>query len=179
MIPVMPPGGYEHPAAAATPVAEPSPGSGSSPGLSPGASPMARPPPPTELAPSIERVSSTPAGQAPQISPQMGKGPSPSDRADLLAPYTATASSSAPDASAAPVLAAPAAPQPQTLMRSFSLNTSTYRIQWHVDARKLRGNDKQAVSPPFEISFGGQAVTFKMMIYPKVVSDAKGGASFK
>jgi len=186
MIPVMP-GGYEPPAAAA-PVAECSPGSGSSPGRSPGASPNAWPPPPPELAPSIERVSSG-AGQAPQFSPQMGTGQSPSDRADLLASYAdddnttksdaAAASSSAPAAASAPVLAVPAAPQPQTLMRSFSLSTCNVRIQWHVDARKLRGNDKQAVSPPFELSFGNQLVTFKMMLYPKVVSDAKGGASFK
>jgi hypothetical protein len=50
-----------------------------------------------------------------------------------------------------------------------------------VDARKLKGNDKQAVSPAFELSFGPEFpnVTFKMMIYPKVSSDAKGGASFK
>lgn len=72
-------------------------------------------------------------------------------------------------------------PQPQTLTRHLSVSTGYFRVFWTVDARKLRGNDKQAVSPPFELSFGENYpnVTFKMMIYPKVVSDAKGGAAFK
>jgi len=186
MIPVMP-GGYQQPAA---PVAESSPGSGSSPGRSPGASPNARPPPPPQMAPSIERVSSTLAGQAPELSPQMGKGKSPA----LLASYAdgdnttkseaTAASASAPVASAAPVLAAPAtapAPQPQTLTRAFSMYSGTYRFHWHVPAHKLRRTDKQIVSPPFELSCGSEFpdVTFKMMIYPNVTNDAKGGASFK
>eukprot|EP00442_Polarella_glacialis_P008818 CAMPEP_0115083666 /NCGR_PEP_ID=MMETSP0227-20121206/20719_1 /TAXON_ID=89957 /ORGANISM="Polarella glacialis, Strain CCMP 1383" /LENGTH=422 /DNA_ID=CAMNT_0002472163 /DNA_START=59 /DNA_END=1327 /DNA_ORIENTATION=+ len=77
--------------------------------------------------------------------------------------------------------APPLAPQPQTLTRAFSVKSGFFRVHWTVDARKLRGNDKQAVSPPFELSFGSQFpnVTFKMMIYPKAVSDSKGGASFK
>jgi hypothetical protein len=72
-------------------------------------------------------------------------------------------------------------PQPQTLRRHYSTGSQTNRIYWTVDARKLKGNDKQAVSPPFDLSFGSQFpnVTFKMMLYPKVVNDAKGGASFK
>lgn len=72
-------------------------------------------------------------------------------------------------------------PQPQTLTRVFSVSRNAFRINWTVDARKLRGNDKQAVSPPFELSFGPghPSVTFKMMIYPKVSSENKGGASFK
>mmetsp|Transcript_75539 Transcript_75539/g.245634 ORF Transcript_75539/g.245634 Transcript_75539/m.245634 type:complete len:471 (+) Transcript_75539:70-1482(+) len=71
-------------------------------------------------------------------------------------------------------------PQPQTLTRHQS-PTGYFRVIWTVDARKLRGNDKGAVSPPFELSFGDQFpnVTFKMMLYPKVVNDAKGGSSFK
>merc|ERR1719217_1037191 len=46
-----------------------------------------------------------------------------------------------------------------------------YRVHWTVDARKLRSNDKQAVSPPFELSFGPHfpSVIFKMMAYPKVM----------
>lgn len=73
-------------------------------------------------------------------------------------------------------------PQPQTIecrlgdglgQRSF--------IRWTVDARKLRGNDKQVVSPPFEICFGPQfpKVIFKLMIYPKASNLTRGGAAFK
>jgi len=77
--------------------------------------------------------------------------------------------------------APPPAPQPQTLTRAFSVNSGFCRVHWTVDARKLRGNDKQAVSPPFELSFGPHfpQITFKMMIYPKATNDSKGGASFK
>lgn len=73
------------------------------------------------------------------------------------------------------------AAQPQTLTRAYSTNSGYFRVHWTVDARKLRGNDKQAVSPPFDLYFGHDCpqVTFKMMIYPKIVNDAKGGASFK
>lgn len=72
-------------------------------------------------------------------------------------------------------------PQPQTLNHEFSASSNMHQIDWTVDARKLRGNDKQAVSPPFEIWLGHRfpKVAFKMMIYPKHVSDGKGGASFK
>jgi len=75
----------------------------------------------------------------------------------------------------------PALPQPQTLTRAFSVTSGFYRVYWTVDARKLRANDKQAVSPPFQLSFGDHFpnVAFKMMIYPKIVNDSKGGASFK
>lgn len=71
-------------------------------------------------------------------------------------------------------------PQPQTLTQ-FQSQDGFCRVFWTVDARKLRGNDKGAVSPPFEFSFGEQAphVTFKLLLYPKVVNDAKGGSSFK
>merc|ERR1712187_757942 len=71
-------------------------------------------------------------------------------------------------------------PQPQTLTLQ-RIRCGHFRICWTVDARKLRGNDKQAVSPPFDLSFGTRLpnVTFKMMIYPKIIHAEKGGASFK
>jgi len=70
-------------------------------------------------------------------------------------------------------------PMPQTLQRSTSVSTRASRIEWTVDARKLRGNDKQAVSPSFDLVCAGRTLPFKMMIYPKQVTDQKGGASFK
>jgi hypothetical protein len=70
-------------------------------------------------------------------------------------------------------------PMPQTLQRSTSVSTNEARIEWVVDARKLRGNDKQAVSPPFDLTCGGSTLPFRIMIYPKQVTDQKAGASFK
>eukprot|EP00913_Durusdinium_trenchii_P026772 g25113.t1 len=64
----------------------------------------------------------------------------------------------------------PTVPQPQTLTRAFSVKSGFFRVHWTVDGRKLRGNEKQTVSPPFELSFGPKfpSVTFKMMIYPEM-----------
>lgn len=53
------------------------------------------------------------------------------------------------------------------------------RVSWTVDAKRLRGNDKIIVSPPFDLPGRGAHAAFKMMIRPKIVSDTKGGASFK
>mmetsp|Transcript_22043 Transcript_22043/g.38826 ORF Transcript_22043/g.38826 Transcript_22043/m.38826 type:complete len:388 (-) Transcript_22043:213-1376(-) len=66
--------------------------------------------------------------------------------------------------------------QPQTLKIRYKKPSGTYRVIWVVDARKLRGNDKQAVSPSFDLCCapGQQGTTFKMMIYPP-----KGSSCFK
>lgn len=71
-------------------------------------------------------------------------------------------------------------PQPQTLICHG--HRGSYFICWVVDARKLyNGNEKQAVSPPFDICLGPRfpKVTFKLMIYAKASADARGGATFK
>jgi len=62
----------------------------------------------------------------------------------------------------------PQVPQPQTLSRILDSN-GFYQVIWTVDARKLKSNDKQAVSPPFNLHFNEAYpdVTFKLMIYPK------------
>lgn len=77
------------------------------------------------------------------------------------------------------VATATSVPQPQTLSMQYASESQKYQVTWTVDARKLKGNDKQAVSPPFDIVFGTNRVTFKMMIYPKAHDESKGGASFK
>lgn len=72
-------------------------------------------------------------------------------------------------------------PPPQTLTRAFSVGSGAFRINWTVSATKLRSADKNAVSPPFELSFGGQhsSTKFKLMLFPKVSSEGKGGSSFR
>lgn len=54
------------------------------------------------------------------------------------------------------------------------------RTEWVVDARKLKGTDKQIVSPQFEVLVrpGAPGISFKMTLYPKSTS-SKGGVSFK
>merc|ERR1711972_272870 len=74
----------------------------------------------------------------------------------------------------------PALPPPmptQSLTRIMSPTSGCYRIIWNCDGKRLTSNDKQAVSPPFEFSFGVQypCVPFKMVIYPKTMSAGKGG----
>jgi len=49
------------------------------------------------------------------------------------------------------------------------------RVQWSVEAKKLKGSEKQVVSPPLEVSLGQGAppATFKLMLCPS------GGDSFR
>lgn len=62
----------------------------------------------------------------------------------------------------------PQVPQPQTLSCTLD-SLGFHQVIWTVDARKLNSNDKQAVSPPFDLRFNNTypEVTFKLMIYPK------------
>eukprot|EP00927_Polykrikos_kofoidii_P041827 TRINITY_DN3568_c0_g1_i2.p1 TRINITY_DN3568_c0_g1~~TRINITY_DN3568_c0_g1_i2.p1 ORF type:complete len:312 (-),score=52.33 TRINITY_DN3568_c0_g1_i2:44-886(-) len=126
-------------------------------------------------------------GQVPVVLPSPVAIPQPGVAIEQAAPASTPGNEVAPgdhpfeQSVAAAATEAPAAPQPHTLTRNMSTNSGRFRVHWTVDARKLRGNDKQAVSPPFELSFGSQYpnVIFKMIIYPMFVNDAKGGASFK
>lgn len=83
------------------------------------------------------------------------------------------------------VVAAPF--QPQTLSKTRSRITGSICINWTIDARKLRTNDRSVVSPVFDLSdqsldrltgLPAPPLPFKMTITPIVVSTAKGGASF-
>jgi hypothetical protein len=69
--------------------------------------------------------------------------------------------------------------KPQSLQMSACATTGRRRLEWIVDSRKLRGNDKQAVSPTFNLACGCILLPFKLMIYPNFVSDRQGGGSFK
>eukprot|EP00928_Gymnodinium_smaydae_P026775 TRINITY_DN20921_c0_g1_i1.p2 TRINITY_DN20921_c0_g1~~TRINITY_DN20921_c0_g1_i1.p2 ORF type:complete len:521 (-),score=110.81 TRINITY_DN20921_c0_g1_i1:2027-3532(-) len=64
------------------------------------------------------------------------------------------------------------------LQRAFSVSSSIYRVRWTVDSRKLKSKDTEAVSPPFELAFDKPA-DFKLLLRPRITSDAKGGACFK
>lgn len=66
--------------------------------------------------------------------------------------------------------------QPSVISRTQDKDVT--RIEWIVDARKIKGTDKVVVSPPFEMPSMFSAI-FKMMITPKFVMNGKGGASFK
>jgi len=53
-------------------------------------------------------------------------------------------------------------------------------VHWAVSARKLDGQDKQAVSQVFMVELPGHGPTpFKLVIYPKATNDGKHGAGFK
>lgn len=64
-------------------------------------------------------------------------------------------------------------------MSSYNDQRACYSVCWIVDARKLHGNDKQVVSPPFDVFIGPVSAVFKLMIYPRVSHDVRGGLSFK
>jgi hypothetical protein len=66
--------------------------------------------------------------------------------------------------------------QPQTLTRNVMPGTGIISISWCVDSKKLKSNDRVAVSPPFEIC---GVAPFKLMINALTSSSEKGGTSFK
>jgi len=71
---------------------------------------------------------------------------------------------------------------PQSLSQGRSRVTGSSFVYWTVDAKKLRSNDRLTVSPLFKLRDGhvnAPPLPFKMTVTPKVVSDGKGGASFR
>lgn len=72
--------------------------------------------------------------------------------------------------------------QPQSLSQLKDRRTGSSFVYWTVDAKKLRSNDRLTVSPLFKLCDGhtnAPPLPFKMTVTPKVVSDGKGGASFR
>jgi len=65
--------------------------------------------------------------------------------------------------------------KPQSLQMSTCATTGQRRLEWLVDSRKLRGNDKQAVSPSFDIACDGTEMPFRLMLYPKRSFKSSGG----
>jgi hypothetical protein len=73
---------------------------------------------------------------------------------------------------------------PHTIWCNYVPERRFFQVDWIVDARKMKGNDRQVVSPPFELpvfaASGQEAqVTFKLMICALSRGDWKGGTSFK
>merc|ERR1719262_1878764 len=68
---------------------------------------------------------------------------------------------------------------PGLLVRPATAAGCTH-VHWAVDARKLDGQDKQAVSQVFSVDLPDIGPTpFKLVLYPKATNDGKHGASFK
>jgi len=70
-----------------------------------------------------------------------------------------------------PFLKIPEAPttHPKVMTWTQCKDACCFNICWTLDARKVRGNDKQAVSPPVELPLapGGRHVKFRIMIFPR------------
>mmetsp|Transcript_8945 Transcript_8945/g.26295 ORF Transcript_8945/g.26295 Transcript_8945/m.26295 type:complete len:432 (+) Transcript_8945:68-1363(+) len=148
----------------------------------PGAVPA---PPPEAPALTVANAGTAPEAGSPPAAPATAPAapaPAPVPGPAPAAPAPAAAASSEPTAAPLPPLdevALPAAPpRAPVLQRVFSIGSNIYRIRWTVDARRLKSTDREAVSPMFELSCT-VPVQFKMVIRPKVVSNVRGGASFK
>jgi len=61
------------------------------------------------------------------------------------------------------------APRPQPLFWTQCRDACCFNVSWTLDARKVRGNDRQVVSPPVELPLApdGRQVKLRLMIYPK------------
>jgi len=69
-------------------------------------------------------------------------------------------------------------PTAHTISHAVSAATGVHRVVWTVDAEKLRSQERQAVSPSFELPMG-ESVVSRLVIFPKPAAGARGGASFK
>ncbi|CAK0881222.1 unnamed protein product [Prorocentrum cordatum] len=117
----------------------------------------------------------------PANAPRLEQPPADDPAAGLApraAPEGGAASSSA--GSRAPAHAE-RAPAPLGLQRELSGASEIHRkVRWTVHAKTLTANDKDIVSQPFELNVGVEGpVNFKLGLYPRVSSDARGGASFR
>jgi hypothetical protein len=73
-------------------------------------------------------------------------------------------------------------PQPTQQSKNLTLSQSPgyLHARWSMDARKLRSNDKHAVSPSFELPIkDGPKGPFKIIMQPKPTSLGHGGECFK
>jgi len=113
---------------------------------------------------------------APQLSPQLAPQLSP-ECLRRLVPRLARLPSAAEDTfvqiGEAPRL------QAHTVSQAVSAVSGLRRVLWTVDAGKLQGHERQAVSPFFEIPLGGQTASFRLVVIPRAPADVKGSASFK
>eukprot|EP00930_Biecheleria_cincta_P065615 TRINITY_DN5145_c2_g1_i1.p1 TRINITY_DN5145_c2_g1~~TRINITY_DN5145_c2_g1_i1.p1 ORF type:complete len:511 (+),score=107.38 TRINITY_DN5145_c2_g1_i1:83-1615(+) len=71
-----------------------------------------------------------------------------------------------------------ARPQAHTVRHSFDKESGMHQVWWAVDSSKLKGHERQTVSPSFELPFEGQSM-FRLVLIPTPNPDGKGGASFK
>jgi len=112
-----------------------------------------------------ELTTSRPGDSAPQTS--VGK-----------ASLTSIGSKSSPTQPQSPLVNQPAellyrmvnkAPRPQPLYWTQCRDACCFSVCWTLDARKVRGNDKQVVSPLLELPLapGGRHVKLRLMIYPR------------
>jgi len=66
------------------------------------------------------------------------------------------------------------------LSRARSTGSGCCRIHWVIEARKLSTQDKQVVSPQFDLDLPGLGATpFKLAIFPKSMSDGRGAGGFR
>jgi hypothetical protein len=68
----------------------------------------------------------------------------------------------------------------QSKALTLSQRPGYLHAHWSLDARKLRSNDKQAVSPSFDLPIkDGPKGPFKIIVLPKPTSGGHGGECFK
>jgi len=136
------------------------------------------PPPPCAVAPELfqDEVPQPPAA-SPAIAPATATVDVAGDLEQaLLLPEAA--GGAALTVESVPVERPPQPSGPLTCTTGASGDCS--RVQWVIEERKLKGQDKQAVSPAFTLDLPELGPTpFRLTIYPRPVSESRGGAGFR
>lgn len=65
--------------------------------------------------------------------------------------------------------------QPAHQLRVESQGTPGWHVSWPVAVQRLHSNDKQIVSPPFEVA----GAVFRLMLKPKEIGKGKGKSGFR
>lgn len=112
---------------------------------------------------------------------EMAGGPPEQESKPQVAMVQPAPAKEAPKSQLSKYSASDEPPALEPLTRAFSVNSGAFRINWTLSAFKLQSGDRSVVSPPFELSFGGQysATNFKLMLFPQVSSEGKGGSTFR
>lgn len=71
--------------------------------------------------------------------------------------------------------------RPRTVATTYNKDREVFQIVWTCDARKLRSQDRQIVSPCFSIQLNSNCseATFRMMLIAKELNSLEGSSSFQ
>jgi len=130
--------------------------------------------------PAVPAPSDFPEPEAPSVPPPPPPAPPPELEGRTPSGGSGAEGGSEAEAAEGTLVQFPAEVNRPSVLEQLSDASGYTLIHWAVDAKKFDSQDKQHVSPQFDVRFPGHEVqTFQLVIYPTVVNDGRRGAGFK